>query len=247
MKLKWQKEMKWLLLAALAFLFLFERSDTLTVQDGYVRLCRRTWWFYKREVKSAEVSSIENVTHKHVYGGGVKGDSLVLKDKGGKIFYELLYRGFVEFTTWKRAHNDQKACKSAIEGKGRFSRTESITLPIPHVALVGFLLVYWYKRSWRIHDEREDADSSASMLMRSSIAPRTSTCDISRNKRAESPLRTKGCLSHAHIMRNKQQILQGRANNKRQVAVMRRKGGIEMNTRMVFARAVADKTKGAGE
>ena len=111
MKLKWQKEMKWLLLAVLAFLFLFERSDTLTVQDGYVRLCRRTWWFYKREVKSAEVSSIESVTHKHVYGGGVKGDSLVLKDKGGKIFYELLYRGFVEFTTWKRAHNDQKACK----------------------------------------------------------------------------------------------------------------------------------------
>ena len=157
MKLKWQKEMKWLLLAALAFLFLFERSDTLTVQDGYVRLCRRTWWFYKREVKSMESSLIGSVTHKHVYGGGVKGDSLVLKDKGGKIFYELLYRGFVEFTTWKRAHNDQKACKSAIEGKGRFSRTESITLPIPHVALVVFLLVYWYKRAWRVAREREES------------------------------------------------------------------------------------------
>ena len=157
MKLKWQKEMKWLLLAALAFLFLFERSDTLTVQDGYVHLHRRTWWFYKREVKSMESSLIGSVTHKHVYGGGVKGDSLVLKDKGGKIFYELLYRGLVEFTTWKRAHNDQKACKSAIEGKGRFSRTESITLPIPHVALVVFLLVYWYKRAWRVAREREES------------------------------------------------------------------------------------------
>ena len=222
MKKKWQKEMKWLLLAALAFLFLFERSDTLTVQDGYVRLCRRTWWFYKREVKSAEVSSIESVTHISKWGKSSKSDSLLLKDKSGRVFYELHYSGFrIGANWWKEAHSDEKVCKSAIAGKGKFSREVDTVSPITYFMLLVSLVIYWYKRSWRIHDEREDADSSASMLMRSSIAPRTSTCDISRNKRAESPLRTKGCLSHAHIMRNKQQILQGRANNKRQVAVAR--------------------------
>ena len=201
--MKLYKEIKWLVLAVLAFLFLFERSDTLTVQDGYVHLYRRTWWFYKREVKSMESSLIGSVTHKHVYGGGVKGDSLVLKDKGGKIFYELLYRGFVEFTTWKRAHNDQKACKSAIEGKGRFSRTESITLPIPHVALVVFLLVYWHKRAWRIHYEREEKQH-----MRNSLEEHISTLGIAKCGRVVSSIKAKSRQSHTLTVRNNQLVLQ---------------------------------------
>ena len=222
--MKMRYEHIWLGMAVLTFLFLFERSDTLTVQDGYVRLCRRTWWFYKREVKSAEVSSIGNVTHVSKWGKSSKLDSLLLKDKSGRVFHELHYSGFkIGANWWKEAHSDEKVCKSAIAGKGKFSREVDTVSPITSFMLLVSLVFYWYKRSWRIHDEREDADSSASMLMRSSIAPRTSTCDISKNKRAESPLRTKGCLSHAHIMLNKQQILQGRANNKRLVAVTRQK------------------------
>ena len=107
MKLKWQKEMKWLLLAALAFLFLFERSDTLTVQDGYVRLCRRTWWFYKREVKSAEVSLIENVTHISKLAGKDRLDSLLLKDKSGRVFHELHYSGFKIGADWWKVSDTQ--------------------------------------------------------------------------------------------------------------------------------------------
>ena len=158
MKLKWQKEMKWLLLAALAFLFLFERSDTLTVQDGYVRLCRRTWWFYKREVKSAEVSSIENVTHISKWGRDSKLDSLLLKDKSGRVFYELHYSGFkIGANWWKEAHSDEKVCKSAIAGKGKFSREVDTVSPIPYAILIVSLVVYVYKRSWRVAREREES------------------------------------------------------------------------------------------
>ena len=157
---KLHKETKWLVLAALAFLFLFERSDTLTVENGYVRLYRRTWWFYTREVKSAEASSIVSVTHISRFAGKSSANSLVIKGKDGKIFYDLLYRGIFGITA-KRAHNDQIACKKAIAEKSRFSRTTSTTLPFPHVALVVSLFVYWYKRSWRIHDEREEMKALA--------------------------------------------------------------------------------------
>ena len=157
MKLKWQKEeMKWLLLAVLAFLFLFERSDTLTVQDGYVRLCRRTWWFYKREVKSAEVSSIENVTHK--WGRNSRLNSLLLKDKSGRVFHELHYSGFkIGAIWWKEAHSDEKVCKSAIAGKGKFSREVDTVSPITNCMLLVLLVIYWYKRSWRVEREREES------------------------------------------------------------------------------------------
>ena len=156
MKLKWQKEMKWLLLAALAFLFLFERSDTLTVQDGYVRLCRRTWWFYKREVKSAEVSSIENVTHITKWTGRL--DYLLLKDKSGRVFHELQYSGFkIGANWWKEAHSDEKVCKSAIAGKGKFSREVDTVSPITNFMLLVSLVIYWYKRSWRVEREREES------------------------------------------------------------------------------------------
>ena len=158
MKLKWQKEMKWLLLAALAFLFLFEQSDTLTVQDGYVRLYRRTWWFYKREVKSAEVSSIENVTHISKWGKSSKLDSLLLKDKSGCVFYELHYSGFrIGANWWKEAHSDEKVCKSAIAGKGKFSREVDTVSPISYAILIVSLVVYVYKRSWRVAREREES------------------------------------------------------------------------------------------
>ena len=158
MKLKWQKEMKWLLLAALAFLFCFERSDTLTVQDGYVRLCRRTWWFYKREVKSMESSLIGSVTHISKWAKSSTSDSLLLKDKSGRVFYELHYSGFrIGANWWKEAHSDEKVCKSAIAGKGKFSREVDTVSPITYFMLLVLLVIYWYKRSWRVEREREES------------------------------------------------------------------------------------------
>ena len=162
MKTKMYKESIWLGIAVLSCLFLFERSDTLTVQDGYVHLYRRTWWFYKREVKSMESSLIESVTHISKYTGRSSFlDSLVLKGKGGKIFYELLYDAGCKIGAnwWNEAHNDEKSCKSAIAGAGVFSREVPTISPMPYITLIVSLVVYVYKRSWRIHDEREEINA----------------------------------------------------------------------------------------
>lgn len=154
--MKIHKETKWLALAVLAFMFIFERSDTLTVQDGYIRLNRRTWWFYEREVKSAATSSIGSVIHSSKLGRKCSFDSLVVKGKDGKIFYELSYnKGFrIGANWWKDAHNDEIVCKRAIAGKCRFSRTIPTTSPLPYAVLMVALVVYWYKRFWRRHEEK---------------------------------------------------------------------------------------------
>lgn len=166
-QMKMRKEHIWLGMAVLSFLFLFERSDTLIVQDGQVCVNQRKWWFDEKKILTINTSSIESVTHISKWGRSSKLDSLLLKDKKGSVFYELHYSGFkIGANWWDEAHHDERKCKDAIAGKGTFSRNVDTVSPIPYFMLLVSLVIYVYKHSWRIHDEREDADSSASRLSR---------------------------------------------------------------------------------
>ena len=155
--MKMRTEHIWLGMAFLAFLFFFERSETLIVQDGQVWVNQRKWWFDEKKIWTINASSIDSVTHISKNGKGGWVDSLILKDKRGSVFYKLHYSGFkIGANWWDEAHHDEEKCKDAIVGNGKFSREVPTVSPIPYVMLIVSLVVYVYKRSWRIHDEREE-------------------------------------------------------------------------------------------
>ena len=105
-----------------------------------------------------ESSLIGSVTHISKWAKSSTSDSLLLKDKSGRVFYELHYSGFrIGANWWKEAHSDEKVCKSAIAGKGKFSREVDTVSPITNFMLLVLLVIYWYKRSWRVEREREES------------------------------------------------------------------------------------------
>jgi hypothetical protein len=159
--MKMHKEHIWLGIAFLSFLFFFERSDTLIVQDGQVWVNQRRWWFDEKKTRTINASSIASVTHEAVGSGGGFANFLLLKDKKGSVFYELKYGGFTIKQNWGgEAIRDEEKCRRAIAGNGKFSREVQKILPIPPLVFFISLVVYWYKRSWRLERERQAKLSS---------------------------------------------------------------------------------------
>lgn len=215
--MRMHKEQIWLGMAFLTFLFLFERSDTLIVQDGQVCVNQRKWWFDEKKILTINASSIESVTHISKWGKSSKVDSLLLKDKKGSVFYELHYSGFkIGANWWDEVHHDEIKCKDAIAGNGKFSREVSTVSPIPYVMLIVSLVVFVYKYSWRIHCEREDKQH-----MCNSLAELSSTLGIAKSGSVVSSIKAKSHQSHTSTTRNNQRAL--RNHGKQQVAVTRRK------------------------
>ena len=148
---RFAREKKWLFAALAGSLLMFERWTVLEVNHNEVAVSHISFWFYKKTVKRISVSDVENVYVRAVFLSRGSLPQIVINAKDGEEFISFTYS--FALTAEQRANRDCMALKSAIEAGDRFkgSRCESFWWII--VVAIS-LMVYFYKRAWRIENGR---------------------------------------------------------------------------------------------
>ena len=182
-------ERKWLVIALFAGVLTFERWSVMEVRRDEIVVSHISFWFHKTESKRIAVSDVGDVRFRAVPLGYLP--EILIKTKRGKEFFSVRF-GFA-LTAWRRASRDLKLLKNAMASGDYFRRSNCESFWWIVLVIVS-LFVYWYKRSWRIHDEREEIHGP---FMRSAIASHASTRGVVKNRKVAPPIR----LAHSSAMR----------------------------------------------
>ena len=146
------KERLWLCIAAAGLLLTFEHHSVLEVKSGAVVVSEVSFWCYEREIKKINVSGAGEISSRSKYIGRTgSSPSLLVKTKGGELFYEMQYHN--AFTGDQRCERDKKKLKEALVSGTGFRTTQNESFHWVALVIVS-LFVYVYKRAWRRERER---------------------------------------------------------------------------------------------
>ena len=147
-------EKKWLFVALAGLLLMFESWTVLEVNHNEVVVSNISFWFRKKTVKRITVSDvdIENICVRAVLLRRGSLPQIVINAKNGEEFIRFTYN--FALTAESRADRDCRTLKSAIAAGHGFSQSRCDSFWWIIVVAIS-LLVYFYKRAWRLERERQ--------------------------------------------------------------------------------------------
>lgn len=149
---KMPKETIWLVMALAGCLLMFERRTELMVQNNEVVVLKTTSWIQKREIKKTNASNVRDARIGPSRGRPCSLPTLEIYTKDGACFFELQYDGiFAE----DHASKDVDSFRAAIETGSEFISSSQKDSFFWVVLVVISLVIFWYKRSWRLERERQ--------------------------------------------------------------------------------------------
>ena len=144
-------EIKWLFVALAGLLLMFERWTVLEVSHNEVVASNISFWFSKKTVKRIAVSDVENICVRAVLLRRGSLPQIVINAKKGEEFIRFTYN--FALTAELRADRDCRSLKSAIAAGYGFSQSRCDSFWWIIVVAIS-LLVYFYKRAWRLQNRR---------------------------------------------------------------------------------------------